>query len=173
MKRRAARPGRCTCSRRPTPSASTRCGELVELGVAWVWMGLESPRSQYAKLNGIDTLRADARAAVARHPRAGLHHRRPGAPHARRTSSAEIEHAVAHDADFHQFMLYTPVPGTPLYAEMQARGAAAGGRRPGRHPRAVQVQLPASGHLARRVEVDARLRRSAATSSGTARACSG
>ena len=31
----------------------------------------------------------------------------------------EIEHAVAHDTDFHQFMLYTPVPGTPLYRQMQ------------------------------------------------------
>jgi hypothetical protein len=30
----------------------------------------------------------------------------------------EIEYAVSHDTDFHQFMLYTPVPGTPLHAEM-------------------------------------------------------
>ena len=30
--------------------------------------------------------------------------------------------AVAHDADFHQFMLYTPIPGTPLHAEMEAAG---------------------------------------------------
>ena len=28
--------------------------------------------------------------------------------------AVEIEHAVAHNTDFHQFMLYTPVPGTPL-----------------------------------------------------------
>ena len=34
----------------------------------------------------------------------------------------EIEYAVAHDTDFHQFMLYTPVPGTPLYAEMDEQG---------------------------------------------------
>ena len=39
----------------------------------------------------------------------------------RRTSRDEIEHAIAHDTDFHQFMLYTPVPGTPLYCEMQSR----------------------------------------------------
>jgi hypothetical protein len=26
--------------------------ELVELGVSWLWMGLESPQSSYAKLNG-------------------------------------------------------------------------------------------------------------------------
>jgi hypothetical protein len=33
----------------------------------------------------------------------------------------EIEYAVSHETDFHQFMLYTPVPGTPLYREMEAR----------------------------------------------------
>ncbi|HET9316829.1 MAG TPA: hypothetical protein VFQ51_14645, partial [Vicinamibacteria bacterium] len=33
-----------------------------------------------------------------------------------------IEHAVAHDAEFHQFMLYTPLPGTPLHAEHRALG---------------------------------------------------
>ena len=30
--------------------------ELVELGVSWIWMGLESPRAGYAKLQGHDTL---------------------------------------------------------------------------------------------------------------------
>lgn len=34
----------------------------------------------------------------------------------------EVEHAVEHDTDFHQFMLYTPVPGTPLYREMEREG---------------------------------------------------
>jgi hypothetical protein len=34
-----------------------------------------------------------------------------------------IEHAVGHDADFHQFMLYTPLPGTPLYAQLEVEGA--------------------------------------------------
>src|SRR6478609_8612622 len=29
--------------------------ELVELGVSWLWMGLESPRSSYTKLQGTDT----------------------------------------------------------------------------------------------------------------------
>ncbi|MCP5109710.1 MAG: B12-binding domain-containing radical SAM protein, partial [bacterium] len=31
----------------------------------------------------------------------------------------EIEYAVSHETDFHQFMLYTPVPGTPLYQQME------------------------------------------------------
>ena len=42
--------------------------------------------------------------------------------HTPETIDEAIEHAVAHDTEFHQFMLYTPVPGTPLYAEQLARG---------------------------------------------------
>ena len=30
--------------------------QLVELGVSWIWMGLESPESTYAKLQNTDTL---------------------------------------------------------------------------------------------------------------------
>jgi hypothetical protein len=95
--------------------------ELVELGVSWIWMGLESPRSSYLKLQGADTL------TLTRELRqhgikllgstiVGLEHHTPENIH------DEIEHAVAHDTDFHQFMLYTPVPGTPLFAEMNRQG---------------------------------------------------
>ena len=31
-----------------------------------------------------------------------------------------IEHAVRHNTEFHQFMLYTPIPGTPLFAQCAA-----------------------------------------------------
>jgi radical SAM superfamily enzyme YgiQ (UPF0313 family) len=34
----------------------------------------------------------------------------------------EIEYAVSHETDFHQFMLYTPVPGTPLYEQVEEEG---------------------------------------------------
>jgi radical SAM superfamily enzyme YgiQ (UPF0313 family) len=95
--------------------------ELVELGVSWIWMGLESPRSSYTKLKGADTL------TLTRELRkhgikllgstiVGLEHHTPENIH------EEIEHAIAHDTDFHQFMLYTPVPGTPLFAEMTEQG---------------------------------------------------
>ena len=94
--------------------------ELVELGISWVWMGLESPRSGYAKLQGHDTL------ALARELRehgikllgstiVGLEHHTP------ENMASEIEHAISHETDFHQFMLYTPVPGTPLYQEMEEK----------------------------------------------------
>jgi len=95
--------------------------ELVELGVSWLWMGLESPRAAYEKVKGIDTLR------LARELRqhgikvlgstiVGMEHHTP------ENIGGEIEHAVAHETDFHQFMLYTPMPGTPLYQEMTAQG---------------------------------------------------
>jgi hypothetical protein len=29
--------------------------ELVDLGVSWLWMGLESPQASYGKLQGADT----------------------------------------------------------------------------------------------------------------------
>ncbi len=95
--------------------------ELVELGVSWTWLGLESPHSSYAKLNGVDT-------RILTHEMAshgikllgstivGLEHHTP------ENIQAEIEHAVSHDTDFHQFMLYTPVPGTPLYFQIQDEG---------------------------------------------------
>jgi radical SAM superfamily enzyme YgiQ (UPF0313 family) len=94
--------------------------ELVELGISWIWMGLESKRSGYAKLQGHDTM------ALTKELRQhgikllgstiiGLEHHTP------ENITDEIEHAVSHETDFHQFMLYTPVPGTPLYKEMQER----------------------------------------------------
>src|SRR5579864_7131053 len=95
--------------------------ELVELGVSWLWMGLESPRAGYTKLQGADTreltrelrehgIRVQGSTII------GLEHHTP------ENIIAEIEHAVSHDTDFHQFMLYTPVPGTPLYQQMAEEG---------------------------------------------------
>ena len=56
--------------------------ELVQLGVSWIWLGLESPKSTYAKLHELRYPGAGRRVAAARHQAAGLDHRRPGAPHA-------------------------------------------------------------------------------------------
>jgi radical SAM superfamily enzyme YgiQ (UPF0313 family) len=95
--------------------------QLVELGISWVWMGLESPKSSYAKLANTDTLQltADLRRngiRVLGSTIIGLEHHTP------ENMYGEIEHAVRHDTDFHQFMLYTPVPGTPLYREVAGEG---------------------------------------------------
>jgi radical SAM superfamily enzyme YgiQ (UPF0313 family) len=95
--------------------------ELVELGVSWIWMGLESPRSSYQKLAGTDTI--ELTRSLREHgikllgsTIVGLEHHTP------QNLPDEIEHAVAHETDFHQFMLYTPVPGTPLYHEVAQQG---------------------------------------------------
>jgi radical SAM superfamily enzyme YgiQ (UPF0313 family) len=95
--------------------------ELVELGVSWVWMGLESPKAGYSKLQGenIRELTHELREHGIRVQGStiiGLEHHTP------ENIIGEIEWAVAHGTDFHQFMLYTPVPGTPLYTEMAEQG---------------------------------------------------
>jgi radical SAM superfamily enzyme YgiQ (UPF0313 family) len=95
--------------------------ELVQLGVSWIWVGLESPNSSYAKLKNSDTraLAAELRQhgiKILGSTIVGLEHHTPENIH------EEIEYAVSHGTDFHQFMLYTPVPGTPLYAQMQQEG---------------------------------------------------
>jgi len=95
--------------------------ELVELGVSWLWMGLESPQAVYSKLDGVQTrqltrelrehgIRVQGSTII------GLEHHTPD------NIRAEIEYAVSHNTDFHQFMLYTPVPGTPLYQQMADEG---------------------------------------------------
>ncbi len=95
--------------------------QLVELGVSWLWMGLESPHSNYVKLEGSDTreLTRELREhgiRVLGSTIVGLEH------HTKDNIAGEIEYAIGHETDFHQFMLYTPVPGTPLHAEMKAQG---------------------------------------------------
>jgi hypothetical protein len=95
--------------------------QLVRLGVSWVWMGIEGCNSQYVKLQGIDTFEL-VRELQSHGIRVlgstiiGLEDHTP------ENIDAAIEHAARHDTDFHQFMLYTPIPGTPLHAELTAKG---------------------------------------------------
>ena len=95
--------------------------ELVQLGISSIWLGLESPRSNYAKLDGADTRQMTRELrqhgiVLLGSTIIGLEHHTP------ENMAEEIEYAVAHETDLHQFMLYTPVPGTPLYAEMAEQG---------------------------------------------------
>jgi len=95
--------------------------ELVGLGISWVWMGLEGEDSLYPKLRNIDTrdlvltLHANG-IRVLGSTIIGLE------THTPENIDSAIDYAVAHETDFHQFMLYTPVPGTPLYEEHQSMG---------------------------------------------------
>lgn len=95
--------------------------QLVGLGISWVWMGLEGAESQYAKVRGVDTLEL-VRSLQSHGIRVlgssiiGLEEHTP------HNIDDVIEHAISHDTEFHQFMLYTPIPGTPLHAEHAAAG---------------------------------------------------
>jgi radical SAM superfamily enzyme YgiQ (UPF0313 family) len=96
--------------------------DLVGLGISWVWMGLEGENSRYGKLQGVDTrelvdtlqshgIRVLGSSII------GLDEHTP------ENIDGVIEYAVRHDTDFHQFMLYTPLGGTPLFQELKERGA--------------------------------------------------
>ena len=116
--------------------------QLIRLGISWVWMGIEGRNSQYTKLSGIDTFEL-VRELQSNGIRVlgstiiGLENHTP------ENIDEAIEYAVRHDTDFHQFMLYTPIPGTPLHAELTAKGLMKDESeyRPQRHPRAVDPQL--------------------------------
>ncbi len=101
---------------------SYRLDQLVELGISWVWMGLEGKESQYAKLAGIETKSLikdlqDHGIRVLGSSIIGLEEHTPD------NIDQVIDHAVSHATDFHQFMLYTANQGTPLYTELQKSGA--------------------------------------------------
>ena len=93
--------------------------QLSGLGVSWVWMGLEGENSAYQKLRGVDTRRLVQRLQahgirILGSSIIGLEDHNP------ENIGAVIDHAVSHNTVFHQFMLYTANPGTPLY-EMHRR----------------------------------------------------
>lgn len=95
--------------------------QLVRLGVTWVWMGLEGEDSAYRKLSGVDTRKLvktlqSHGIRVLGSSIIGLEDHRP------EDMDRIISYAIDHDTDFHQFMLYTPNPGTPLYQEHSEGG---------------------------------------------------
>ena len=100
---------------------SYRMDQLVSLGISWVWMGLEGEDSRYRKLHGTDAF-ALVRELQSHGIRVlgstiiGLENHTP------ENIDEAIDYAARYDTDFHQFMLYTPIPGTPLHAELSAQG---------------------------------------------------
>ena len=95
--------------------------QLVDLGVCWVWMGLEGKDSQYKKLAGTDTQTLVA--GLREHGIRVLGSSIIGLEsHTPENIDEAIEHAVKHRTEFHQFMLYTPIPGTALYRELEQKG---------------------------------------------------
>lgn len=99
--------------------------QLVGLGVSWVWIGLEGEGSKYDKLNGVDT--RDLVRTLQSHGIRVLGSTIIGLEeHVPEKMGQVIDWAVSHDTDFHQFMLYTALPGTPLFLKHQADGTLLG-----------------------------------------------
>jgi radical SAM superfamily enzyme YgiQ (UPF0313 family) len=99
--------------------------QLVRLGISWVWMGLEGENSSYKKLRGVNT--KDLVHQLQSHGIRVLGSTIIGLEdHCPENIDEIIDYAVSHDTVFHQFMLYTPVPGTPLYEQHHKRGTLLG-----------------------------------------------
>ncbi len=95
--------------------------QLVGLGISWIWMGLEGKDSQYVKNKDVDT--RELVSTLQSHGIRVLGSTIIGLEdHTPDNIDEAIEFAASHDTDFHQFMLYTPIPGTPLHAEHKAAG---------------------------------------------------
>jgi hypothetical protein len=92
--------------------------QLVELGIEWIWLGLESGSAAYAKLKGTDTLEL-ARTLQSHGIR--VHGSTIIGLDTSEIIDDEIAHAVAHDTVFHQFMLYTPCPARRFFDRLNRR----------------------------------------------------
>jgi hypothetical protein len=84
-------------------------------------MGLEGKENRYRKLNDIDT--RDLVRNLQSHGIRVLGSTIIGLEnHTPENITETIDYAVSHETDFHQFMLYTPNPGTPLYKKHKTQG---------------------------------------------------
>ncbi|MBC8393918.1 MAG: cobalamin B12-binding domain-containing protein [Deltaproteobacteria bacterium] len=95
--------------------------QLVGLGINWAWMGMEGESSQYRKLKDVDTrslvnLLQSHGIRVLGSSIIGMENHTPD------NMEQITDYAVSHGTDFHQFMLYTPNPGTPLYEQHKKAG---------------------------------------------------
>ena len=96
--------------------------QIVGLGISYVWMGLEGKASAYRKINGIDT-----RTLIRKLQSHGI--RVLGSSiiglenHTAENMDRVIDYAISHASVFHQFMLYTPLPGTPLFQAHRRDGS--------------------------------------------------
>ncbi len=95
--------------------------ELAALGLDCVWLGVESPGKNYKKLKGIDLKQLVA----------SLHDRGIMTItsmvlgydfHTEETIQHDIDYLLSMESTFNQFMLYTPLPGTPLFKKASREG---------------------------------------------------
>jgi len=95
--------------------------QLVRLGISVIWIGIEGKDAEYSKLQNIDTvgmvreLRSHGIIVIAS-AMLGMDHHSPD------NMDQVIDYAVSHQADFLQFTLLNPLPGTEFYEDMKAGG---------------------------------------------------
>ncbi len=95
--------------------------ELAAMGLECVWLGVESPRKNYKKLKGIDL----------KHLIGSLHDHGILTIasmvlgydfHTEESLRQDIDYMLSMESTFNQFMLYTPLPGTPLFKKAARDG---------------------------------------------------
>ena len=94
---------------------------LVRLGVCLIWVGVESKKTLFSKVQDIDVgslvaqLQAKGITVISSSILFAEHH-------GRETLEEEINWAIGLGTDLHQFMQLIPFPGTPLYSRYVAEG---------------------------------------------------
>jgi len=88
--------------------------ELLEMGLDTVWIGVESRNNEYHKLAGVDMKKLfsslhDHGIKTIASLILGYDHHTP------ETVQEDIDYLISLSPTFNQFMMYTPLPGTPLY----------------------------------------------------------
>ncbi len=94
---------------------------LLELGIDWIWIGLESKFHLFPKIQNVDL-----KTTVGELQRRGikvLGSTIIGMPeHTQNAVMEEIEHSLTYGTVYHQYMLYTPLPETNLWKELKEKG---------------------------------------------------
>jgi len=94
---------------------------LVRLGVCLIWVGVESKKTLFSKVQDIDVaslvaeLQAKGITVISSSILFAEHHDKV-------TLEQEIDWAIGLGTDLHQFMQLIPFPGTPLYTKYVAEG---------------------------------------------------
>jgi radical SAM superfamily enzyme YgiQ (UPF0313 family)/anti-anti-sigma regulatory factor len=88
--------------------------ELASTGLECVWLGVESPDQYYKKLKGIDLKQLIS--SLHDHGIMTIASMVLGYDfHTEETIQQHIDYMLSLESTFNQFMLYTPLPGTPLF----------------------------------------------------------
>ena len=95
--------------------------DLAAMGLECVWLGVESPNQFYAKLKGIDLKRMIS--SLHDHGIMTITSMVLGYDfHTEENIWKDIDYLLSLESTFNQFMLYTPLPGTPLFKKMSQEG---------------------------------------------------